>query len=101
MKTTITTLDNGDVRISYDDPDSFDFDTNEPTRVTREFTVASSGGYVYEYLPRGERTQVCGHLGYRGNTLTATSDGAALASVIRREYRALRARQRRDAAATW
>jgi hypothetical protein len=41
------------------------------------------------------RQQVCDRLSSRGNTLTANP--ASLADVIRREYRAMRAAERRGA----
>jgi hypothetical protein len=87
MKTTIK-LNNSLVELSYDSEDY----EGEPTRVTRQFSVPASGGYVREWLPtRKEWVQVCDRLSTRGNTLhTHNGDPAALLALIRSEWQAKR-----------
>ena len=63
---------------------------------TRDFFAPADGGYVKENWssPR----QVCGNLSGGGATLTWNPKrDAALADLIRREYRAMRAAERREA----
>lgn len=67
-------------------------------RVERTFTARLDGerGYVHEEMAGGDRRQVCERLHSQGPTLTASAD--TLLSVIRREYRAQRAADKRRAA---
>lgn len=82
MNTKITTTDTGTVVLAYDDEDG--------SRIEREFMVREEGGYVREHNPRTyEWKQICERLSSRGPTLMASSR-AALADVIRREYKAMR-----------
>lgn len=90
MKTTINIDHADDVVISYDEESG--------ERVTRTFTCSREGGYVYECLASGDRRQVCDKLRSRGSTLSAGGRGAQLAQVIRREYRAMRAAEKRETA---
>lgn len=85
-RTRFTTDGQGRVTVTY-------FNIYEQATKSREFTVANDGGYVYE-ITDGMHKQVCGQLAYRGATLTAT-DRAALPSVIRREYQAMRREEKR------
>ena len=82
MKTVFKKIDSSTVSISYDD-----YMTGE--RVTREFWIPISGGYIRE----SER-QVCNGLSDRGYTLMA-NDQDDLLGAVRREYAAMRANDRR------
>lgn len=91
MKTTFTTDSYGRVTIAYDEQL-----TGE--RITRTFTCQPQGGYVWEIGFRdGNRRQVCDQLSGGGNTLSAGGI-ETLIKVIRREYRAMRAAEKREAA---
>jgi hypothetical protein len=98
MKMSIRSPQPGYVTITYDD------DRAEGGRVTREFSVRNDGErhYVLEHAQERldgiypPQQQVCERLSSRGNTLRANA--ASLADVIRREYRAMRAAERREAA---
>lgn len=83
------TSDSGSVTIAYDD------EAND-NRVERTFTCPVDGGWVQEEMTNG-RVQVCDRLSHRGSTLRAGSR-ATLADLIRREYRAMRAAEKREAA---
>lgn len=83
-KTSITTDWTGRVTISYDDRYSGE-------RVTREFSCPVDGGYVRDQ----DGKQVCERLCSLGSTLWASR--AELAAVIRREYRAMRRAEAREA----
>lgn len=83
------TIDSGFVTIAYDNEMS-------DGRVERTFTCPFDGGWVYEETISG-RVQVCDRLSHRGSTLRAGSR-AILADLIRREYRAMRASEKREAA---
>jgi hypothetical protein len=83
-KTTINADSTGNVTISYIDIFG--------ERVTREFTCPVAGGYVRE----GDR-QVCERLSNMGNTLRC-GQRSDLINLIRREYRAMRAAEKREAA---
>ena len=56
----------------------------------RTYSVPTNGGYIRDQHGR----QVCHHLNYRGETLTATP--ATLLAVVRREWAA-----RRNASRQW
>jgi hypothetical protein len=83
-RTTIKADSTGNVTLSYTDIFG--------ERVTRNFTCPMSGGYVRE----GDR-QVCERLNNTGNTLQC-GYRPDLIKVIRREYRAMRAAEKREAA---
>lgn len=83
----ITTHSGGALTIEYEN----EFDIHE----ARTFFVG--GRYVYEQLGfEGRAQRVCARLSPLGETLTATN--VTLADVIRREYRAMRAAEKREAA---
>jgi hypothetical protein len=82
----------GRVTLSYD---SEDWD-GETIRVTREFTCPPDGGYVRERRD-GDWKQVCDKLAAMGSTLMCSSR-EKLAELIRREYRAMRRAEKREAA---
>lgn len=90
MKTKITTDQIGRVTISYD---SDDYDGVQ--RVERTFTCPIDGGYVREYR-NGDWKQVCDRLSHMGNTLSCSSRDK-LVAMIRREYRAMRRAEKREA----
>lgn len=54
-------------------------------RVSREFFVASGGGYVFERMDDNSRQQVCGELAHMGEALRSAEK--SLGRVVRREYR--------------
>lgn len=83
------TIDYGSLTVAYDDEMS-------GARMERTFTCPFDGGWVCEETTSG-RVQVCDRLSHRGSTLRAGSR-AALADLIRREYRAMRAAEKREAA---
>jgi hypothetical protein len=85
-KTTIRSIANNRVEISFDDALSGD-------RVVREYSAASNGGYVYDQNEK----QVCDRLSSRGSTLRWNAT-APLADLIRCEYRAMRASEKREEA---
>lgn len=89
MKTKITIDNAGFVTINYDD--AFNGD-----RIARTFFCPDQGGYVREQDAAGRYPQVCERLGSMGNTLSASSR-IQLAEVIRREYRAMRRAEAREA----
>lgn len=86
MKTKFTEYNNGNVVIEYTDAW-----TNE--NICRRFTCPYDGGYVWELLANGERTQVCERLAHDGPTLTCNS-WDALPDLIKREYRRMRYKQK-------
>lgn len=88
MKTTITADDFGRVRIIYRDEFGVIRD--------REFSCSLDGGYVWEIFDHGDRKQVCDELAYTGNTLYCPHDRDHLIGIIRREYRAMRRREKRE-----
>lgn len=83
-KMQITADDSGRVTLSYDGDDG--------ERVTRAFTCPIDGGYVREYKAGGDLKQVCDKLYSHGSTLMA-SNRSSLADLIRREYKAMRAKR--------
>ena len=87
-KMQITTDIADNVTLSYDE---------DGERVTREFTCPRGGGYVHEERPNGSIKQVCGELSWSGSTLIAASR-ETLPELIRREYRAMRSADKREAA---
>jgi len=89
MKTVIKVIDTNEVRIEYDHAWSDE-------RVSRHFWAPRAGGYVLE-LSTGDSKQVCERLGRHGSTLMCVAN-TQLADVIRREYRAMRATERRELA---
>ena len=91
MTKTIITQDNsGSVTIEYDHRDG-------DHRVSRTFSCSATGGYVRERDQEGHYPQVCERLYSWGNTLMA-ADRTHLLEVIRREYRAMRRAEQREAA---
>lgn len=88
MKAKFTTDPAGRVILSYDVEDY-----DGVRRVERVFTCPPDGGYVREY-PNGK--QVCDRLAHTGSTLTCSSRDKLL-SLIRREYRAMRRAEKREA----
>jgi hypothetical protein len=86
-RTQITTDDYGYVTISYDHYYTGD-------RVTRTFFCPPDGGYVRESCDG--YPQVCERLASMGNTLLAGSR-ETLPKLIRREYQAMRAAEKREA----
>lgn len=92
MKARITADSMGYVTLSYDDTDYFD----DATRITRVFVCPPDGGYVREQI-NGEWKQVCDGLSSMGSTLSCSSR-EKLADLIRREYRAMRRAEKREAA---
>ncbi len=91
MKMRLTTNASGTVTLSYDG-EGWDY---EPVRVSREFRCPTDGGYVREWT--GTRwVQVCDRLVHMGSTLSCRSR-EALPDLIRREYRAMRREERREA----
>lgn len=87
-KASITADDFGRVTLSYD---------SECERVIRKFTCPDEGGYVRELTAEGT-VQVCERLSSRGATLMCGTR-FGLIDKIRREYRAMRAAEKRDARA--
>ena len=82
----ITTHGTGSLTIEYEN----EFDIHE----VRTFVVR--GRYVYELFGfNGGEQQVCDRLSSRGETLMATDE--TLTDVIRREYKAMRAAEKREA----
>ena len=88
-KTKITTDAMGSVTISYE---------HDGRIATRAFSCPVGGGYVVELLLGGDTRQVCRRLSSMGETLYCAGR-AGLADLIRREYRAMRAAQKRAEAA--
>lgn len=88
-KTTFTADTTGRVTLSYD---------QDGERVTRDFSCPVGGGYVIEFRRNGSTQQVCRRLSSMGETLYSSSR-AGLLDLIRREYRAMRAAQKRAEAA--
>lgn len=84
-RTTIRATASNYVELSFDHPM-----TGE--RVTREFHCPRNGGYVRE----GDK-QVCGELSSMGYTLRV-DDETELLPLIRREWRAAQAAERRERA---
>lgn len=91
MKMKITTDEIGRVTISYDSGDRY----SDGERVTRLFSCPPDGGYVIEWR-NGDWKQVCDRLSGRGSTLSCRSRGA-LPDLIRREYKAMRCEEKREA----
>lgn len=89
-KMQITIGDSGHVELAYTEADSGD-------QIARTFTCPVDGGYVREFKTDGDLKQVCDKLSSQGSTLMASSR-ATLADVIRREYKAMRASEKRDEA---
>lgn len=79
-KTSIKQTGFNTVELSYDNADGL-------ARVTREFTVPHCGGYVRDASGR----QVCRGLSSMGETLYCP-DPSSLAEIIRKEWRASRAK---------
>lgn len=88
MKTKFSKDSYGRVTVEYDCAFTGD-------RVSRTFTCAQEGGYVWELLKGGDRQQVCDRLGSRGSTLAAASI-ETLPALIRGEYRAMRRAEKRN-----
>lgn len=86
MKTCIKTTATGSVCVAYDDQDD--------ERVFRLFTCPISGGYVREILDSGDARQVCESLGFYGSTLWVSSRDR-LEALIRREFKSMRASEKR------
>lgn len=86
MKTTFRINDNSDVSIAYDMAVTGD-------RMLRRFYCPPSGGYVREALANGADRQVCDRLGSTGATIMSPSR-ALLLYTIKREYRAMRRKER-------
>jgi hypothetical protein len=93
MKASFTTNSIGQVTLSYDSEDM----TGDTVRITREFSCPPDGGYVIEFVKGGNTKQVCDRLGHMGSTLMCSSREGLLA-LIRREYKAMRAAEKREAA---
>ena len=91
MKAKFTTDEVGRVILAYDVQDY-----DGVRRVERTFTCRPNGGYVREYV-NGEWKQVCDRLARNGRTLTCASRDELL-NLIRREYRAMRRAEKREAA---
>lgn len=87
MKTSIKTTATGSVFICYDSMDG--------KRKERLFFCPSDGGYIRESMDNGGARQVCEHLADTGRTLSV-SRRELLESVIRREYKAMRAAEKRE-----
>lgn len=87
-RTKITTESNGDVCIVYVD------DCDEVCERTFFVPIMTGGGYIRERDEAGRYPQVCEQLRRCGSTLMSTRD--ALADTIRREYRRMRAAERRE-----
>lgn len=87
MKTKFTTDFASRVTIAYDHEFS--------GRIERTFSCPPNGGYVVEMFKNGDSSQVCDRLAHRGSTLRCANRENLLA-LIRREYRAMRAVERRD-----
>lgn len=78
-KTTITALENGDVRVQQEF-----FDGDGMAVRDRTFTVI--GHYVHQVFPNGATQQVCEGLRLRGPTLMAGDDlGATIRAAIATE----------------
>lgn len=90
MKTTIKTDAQGYVTISYDDADSGE-------RITTTYFCPLNGGYVRIRDAAQRYPQVCERLSGSGSTLMCSSR-EKLAEVVRREYRAMRRAEKREAA---
>jgi hypothetical protein len=88
-KTTFEELATNRCVVSYTDP-------CDGCRITREFFAPSEGGYVRENDGQ-QYPQVCEELASMGNTLK-WRPGHPLMDLIRREYRRMRAGERRDMA---
>lgn len=89
-KTVITAHDERHVTISFDD-------ATWGERVTMEIwaPIPREGGYSYVRY-NGDR-QLCAGLSGAGSTLSY-KDGTQLIDLVRREYRAMRASEKREAA---
>jgi hypothetical protein len=85
MKTTINPISNSRVKIRFEDLITGDI-------VEYDIWAPDDGGYV-RY--NGDR-QLCDRLSCRGNTLY-WSGKAPLAELVRREYRAMRRSDKREA----
>lgn len=92
MKMRLTVNPFGNATLSYD---SHAWYAEEEERVIRWFTCPPDGGYVREWR-HGEWQQVCDRLSGMGSTLSCRSR-EALPDLIRREYRAMRREERREA----
>lgn len=90
MRARFITTDLGYVSLSYD-VDDYD----GVHRVTRTFFCPDDGGYVREYR-NGDWKQVCVRLNYMGSTLRCSSRDKLL-TLIRREYKAMRREEKREA----
>jgi hypothetical protein len=89
MKAKIAHSTSGTVVLAYDPL------TTLYGRVTREFIVCE--GLVYELRKGHSLAYACRGLMHTGDTLRVPK-GAELIDVIRREYRAMRATEKREAA---
>ena len=87
MKTKFSTDSVNRVTVAYD--------SEFRGRVERTFSCPPDGGYVIELFRNGDSSQVCDKLAHRGSTLRCASRDDLL-DLIRREYRAMRAAERRD-----
>ena len=67
----------------------------ELTEINRTFYIPRKGGYVREVKRDGSSIQVCDKLLHRGNTLKS-SPGRPFLDLIRSEYYARRAAERRE-----
>lgn len=63
-------------------------------------TFFARAGYVWEILRGGREQQVCARLQARGNTVMIGGQ-QQLIDIIRREYRAMRAAEKRAAASAY
>ena len=91
MKTKITTDEIGRVTISYDSRSWY----SDGERIERTFSCPPDGGYVIEWR-NGDWKHVCDRLAGMGSTLSCRSR-EALPDLIRREYKAMRRDEAREA----
>ena len=91
MKTKITTDEIGRVTISYDSRSWY----SDGERIERTFSYPPDGGYVIEWR-NGEWKPVCDRLAGMGSTLSCRNRDS-LPDLIRREYKAMRREERREA----
>jgi hypothetical protein len=91
MKAKFTTNSARHVTLEYDV-----IDHAGTRRVTRVFWAPSQGGYVREYDKNSCSSQVCERLSSTGVTLSVTREEKLL-DLIRKEYRAMRREDLRNA----
>ena len=92
MKMRLTVNPFGNATLSYD---SHAWYAEEEERVTRLFSCPPDGGYVIEWR-NGEWKQVCDRLAGMGSTLSCRNRDS-LPDLIRREYKAMRREEKREA----